>query len=107
MTNLAKAINPDNVLHRVYAIYDSKMAAYLPPFLQRNDQVAIRSMIGACQDPNSNFHIHAGDYSLFYIGVWDEDTAQYSNANAPENLGTLLSLVSAYGMPTDETSEES
>lgn len=57
---------------KILSVYDSKAEAYLPPFTSQTNATAIRSFEGAVQQENSQFRMHATDYTLFCIGDFDE-----------------------------------
>lgn len=61
--------------HKMYAVYDAAAAAYLPPFLAQNDQVAERMFAAAAIDDSHQFCKHAKDYSLWRIADFDDETA--------------------------------
>lgn len=79
---------------RIYAIYDSKATMYAPPFFVNNDEVAKRTLchtfanVGRC--PLTEY---PGDFSLFCIGEFDEDTGDIAGLGCKENLGTVLEIV--------------
>lgn len=75
---------------KIYSIYDSKAEAYLPPFFSPNKATAIRSFQQAANDTTTQFHQHGGDYTLFEIGTWHEQTGELTPANTKTNLGTAL-----------------
>lgn len=58
---------------RIYTIRDNKMMAYLQPFFERTDATALRAVEEATWDPKSNFSRHAEDYSLWSIGVFEDE----------------------------------
>lgn len=64
---------------QTFAVYDSKMNAYLQPFFATAPGVAIRHFTAAAMDPTHNFHQFAGDFTLFQLGEWDSSTAQFKN----------------------------
>lgn len=61
---------------KVYAIYDSKTTTYSPPWFARNNAAAIRNFQDLVNDRQSTVSKHPEDYSLHYIGTFDDDTAQ-------------------------------
>jgi len=73
----------------IYAVYDSKAEAYLKPFFCQNNAVAIRSFAGAAQQEGTDFHRYAGDYTLFQIGQYDEQSGTlHDDVNI--NLGCAI-----------------
>lgn len=80
----------------VYAVYDSKAEAYLPPFLARTDQVAMRMVAAAAIDPTKDMHRFSGDYTLFGIAIYHEQHGELVMHDAHNNLGTALALAARY-----------
>lgn len=78
---------------KVFSVYDSKALAFISPIFAPTIGVALRMFEAAANDQNHEFHKHAGDYTLFLLGEWDEDNGQFTNDNAHTNLGTALSMI--------------
>lgn len=72
---------------QMFSVYDSKAAAYLPPFHSQTIATAIRAFEGAVRDEASPFHTHAADYTLFCIGSFDESTGILTAAEPHVSLG--------------------
>lgn len=68
---------------RIYTVYDAVMNIYHTPFMAHNDGDATRIIQGSA-DPNSQLWIHSGDYSLYFIGHFDNELAVFQNLNAPQ-----------------------
>lgn len=62
------------MLLKVYAVYDSKVEAYLNPFVMRSRGEALRGFESAVNDPQTSFCRHPADYTLFEIGEYDESS---------------------------------
>lgn len=75
---------------KFYSVHDSKAEAFLPPFTAPTAGVAIRMWEAACNDPEHTFHRHAGDYTLFEIGEFDQDSGQVNGYAVLNNLGIAL-----------------
>lgn len=75
---------------KVFAIYDSKAEAYLPPFFCSSKGVAIRMFSDAASDGTHNFCKHSSDYTLFELGSFDDNSALFLMHPAPVPLGTAL-----------------
>ena len=80
---------------QIYAVYDSKAEAFLPPFFQDTDGLAIRAFTQAANDQDHNFGKWAEDYTLFQIGEWDPNTGTLFAAQGNRSLGTALTFVEA------------
>ncbi len=58
-------------MYQIFSIFDSKAEAYLQPFFAVSRGIAIRMIMKATADSESDFHHFAADYTLFHIGAWD------------------------------------
>ena len=76
---------------KIFTIYDSKATAYLQPFFSKTEQTAVRDVTTIVNEPNSNFNLHAEDFSLFTIGKYDEDSGKITAKN-PEHIVNLIAL---------------
>ncbi len=83
------------MLLKMFTVYDSKAEAYLPPFYLPAAGAAVRHFTDTASDPNHAFGRHPGDYTLFQVGVFDDQHASFSILDAHVNLGTALELRSA------------
>lgn len=93
------------MLKLVFAVFDSKVGAYLTPFFLRSKGEAERAFAEASMNSDSNFAKWPGDYSLFLIGSYKEDTGELKRLPVFESLGTALEFKSRFGRPTlDEVS---
>lgn len=63
----------------LYAVYDEKAQAFMSPFQNTNDGMAIRSFIQACQNPEVPFSKYPLDYTLFRVGKYDDEKAVFTN----------------------------
>lgn len=59
---------------KIYAVYDHKAEAFLQPFFAKNDAVAERMFSAAVMDDEHQFCKHAEDYTLWTLGVFDEES---------------------------------
>lgn len=83
----------------VCSVYDNAVGAFLQPFFQRSRAEALRSFKAAANSPEHNFHQYAGDYSLFILGEFDEDTGRFVQYEAHDNLGTALEHIDKSPQP--------
>lgn len=75
---------------KMFTIYDSKAEAYMAPFFMKSNGEAIRSVISAVNDPQSNLNKYAEDFTLFELGVYHEDSANFTLLDTPHSLGVLV-----------------
>jgi len=59
---------------KIYVIHDSKADAFMQPFFLNEDEQAIRGFSDSVNNQESPFHNHAGDYTLYKIGDYSEET---------------------------------
>lgn len=78
------------MLTKVFAVFDSKASAYLSPFFAKTAGLALRSFEQAANAEEHNFHKYAGDYTLFELGTFNEDTAEIVMLKNHINLGLAL-----------------
>lgn len=62
--------------HLIFTIFDSKAAAYLPPFFLHQKAMATRAFADACNNPESQISKNPADYTLFHIGEFDDNNAK-------------------------------
>lgn len=81
-----------------YAIFDSKVGAFLTPFFLRSHGEAIRVFQTLANDPEHQFCKYAADFTLFCIGTFDDATG-IIQSSVHENLGTALIFQRIRQMP--------
>lgn len=87
----------------IYAIYDSKAAAFLQPFFATCHAVAFRNVERACRNPDSPFVQFPEDFTLFLVGSFDDEAgALKPHSKAPESLGNFLQFLPPPGPQTRE-----
>lgn len=66
------------MIFKIYSILDTKAGAFAPPFFVANDQVAIRSVLAARNDPNGLMGRFPDDFKLFCLGDFDDEVGVLS-----------------------------
>lgn len=74
----------------ILTVHDSKAEAFIQPFFAQTPAVGIRMFEQAANEVASDFHRHAGDYTLFELGTFEQDTARFELHETPVNLGLAL-----------------
>lgn len=74
----------------IYAVYDSKVEIYEQPFFLRTKGEAIRSWQKVTNDQQTKFYEHPEDYTLFELGVYDEETGSFQNHKTPVSIGVAI-----------------
>lgn len=75
---------------KIYAVFDSKVAAYLQPMFFRSNGEAIRAFAAAVSDAEHQFSKFASDYTLFELGAFNDENAQFDILAAPVPLGCAI-----------------
>lgn len=78
---------------KTFAVYDSKAEAYLQPLFAPTIAVALRMFTSAVNDSNTDFHRYAGDYTLFHLGEFDNETGSFTDLKTPYNLAQAITLI--------------
>jgi len=81
----------------IFSVYDTKTAAYLPPFYMPTKPSAIRAISDAVTDPKHAFNAHAADYALFYLGTFNDTDGKFDMEKQPINLCGLHELINLNG----------
>jgi len=90
------------MLHRVYTVYDSKAEAYLAPFYFQTNGQSLRAFTDACNDPNHAFYKHPSDYTLFFLGEYDDGTATFI-MGTKVSMGTAIEFRTQREIPFGDT----
>lgn len=62
------------MIHKIFAVFDSKAESYTPPFFQHHEAMAVRTFTDCCNDDEHTFGKHPEDYTLFDLGLYDDST---------------------------------
>lgn len=68
---------------KIFTVYDCKAEAYLPPFYMAKSGQAVRAFSDMANDPTHAFYKHAEDYTLFQLGVFDDNSATFDLHASP------------------------
>lgn len=75
---------------KVYVVYDSKVEAYMSPFLMVSKGQAIRAFSDSISDAGTQFAKHPEDFTLFEIAVYDDSNGVYTMHDAKIPLGCAV-----------------
>lgn len=76
----------------IFSVYDSAVQGFMQPFFAPSRGSAIRSLTDAVNDPKHDMSRHAKDYTLFYMGSFDDSGGLFDTA-PPEAVITCLDLI--------------
>lgn len=71
---------------------DKKARAYAQPFFVTHTDLAVRTFKQAANTPGHQVNAHAEDFSLFYLGTYDDETAYFNLTATPTPLVEALQL---------------
>lgn len=86
----------------VFSVYDSKANAFLQPFFAVSRGVAERSFFAAVIDERHDFNRFAEDYTLFELGEFDEESAQFSCLETPRSMALASHVLSMHKEMSNE-----
>ena len=78
------------MLMKIFSIFDDKTKVYSKPFYDLTIGAAIRNFADASNDPNTHLSKHPGDFSLFLLGEFDDETGELFDKQPYQNLGNCL-----------------
>lgn len=78
------------MIFKMYSIFDSKAEVYLPPFYQKTHGESIRTVTESVTNSDSMLSKHPGDFTLYYLGDFDDETGLVAPLKTHLNLGKLL-----------------
>jgi len=74
----------------MFSVYDSAAKFYSDPFYALTKGQALRDFISACNDKNTYLNKHPADYTLFFLGTFDELTGAVQMELTPMALGKAI-----------------
>lgn len=82
------------MIHIQFSVYDQAAQAYLPPWILPRIEMAQRTFQDCVNSKDHQFGAHPEDYTLFRLGTWDDETAQFTpEPNGPQTLGNGVEYV--------------
>lgn len=82
---------------QMFAVYDQKAGAFLPPWNLPTKAMAARTFSDCANDPNHAFGKHPSDYTLFHVGEFDDGTAKIEGAKT--SMGTAVEYLKIDDQP--------
>jgi len=74
--------------HKIFAIYDQKAFAYLPPFTLPRVEMAERTFLDCINSDSHAFGKHPADYTLVELGTYDDLKGLITTHDAPKLVGS-------------------
>lgn len=70
----------------VYTVHDRAVGAFLQPFFVRSRGEAVRSFTEACNDGKSQFAKYPGDYTMYFVGKYDDQSGMFLADGSPSRV---------------------
>jgi len=81
------------MLQKIFAIYDSKAESFTNPVYLNSTGLAVRTFSDSVQDPESQFAKHPADYTLFELGTYDDNSAEFKLLPTPKSLFIAIEFI--------------
>lgn len=81
------------MIQKVFAVYDSKACAFLQPFFSNSVGSAVRAFADASNEDKSPIARHPGDYQLYEIGTFDDNSGLLDAMVPTKLLGCAADFV--------------
>jgi hypothetical protein len=81
------------MIMKIFSIYDSKAEAYNSPFYMQTQSLAIRAFTDEANNESSQIGKHPADFTLFYMGEYDDHTASFNLEDTKISLGVASEFV--------------
>lgn len=81
------------MIMKMFTIFDRKVVAHLTPFFARSDAEAIRMMKETVLSGNSKLSQWPGDYHLYGLGEFDDQTGEVLGCDHPEPIASVEEIL--------------
>jgi len=78
---------------RVFSVFDSKAEIYGMPFFMPNIQMAKRAFADYANDATTNVGKHPEDYTLFELGLFDDNNGRLTAIGTPVSHGLAINAI--------------
>jgi len=76
----------------VYSVRDVKGNCFARPFFMARHELALRAFDSIVNNPETDIAKWPADFSLFYLGTFDDVSGVFVSLTAPEFLATAVSF---------------
>ncbi|QXP08193.1 MAG: nonstructural protein [Arizlama microvirus] len=77
---------------QIFALFDKKAIAFMPPFFYQQKGEALRAFSELANDGKSSPSKYPEDFSLFHLGEYDDQKGVISPKNPPVHVEEALTL---------------
>lgn len=71
---------------QVFAVFDTKVRAFMTPYFAQTEEAGIRSFVNAAQDQNTMLCKNPEDFVLFHLGEYDDSDGSFNTFDAPRSI---------------------
>jgi len=90
------------MIMEMYVVYDRAVQAYLQPVFVRSRGEMLRSFQSAVNSADHQFNKYAADYTLFYVGSYDDASSMFEGVVPERVISALEVLMPVEGDPVLE-----
>jgi len=90
------------MIHEIFTVHDVQAGAYLPTFMLPTRAMAKRVFSDCVGDPKHAFCKHPGDYTLFAIGTFNDQTAEIVYTGHHQSLGNGVDFINQGELELDQ-----
>lgn len=81
------------MIKKAFTVFDEKASVFMLPFFETTIGQATRAFSDAVNTDDHPFNRHPGDYTLFEIGTYDDNSGNFTNLDTPRSLGLALQFL--------------
>ncbi len=81
------------MIQKCFSVFDSKTQAYLPPFFLQTAPQALRAIGDCANNTTHEFGRHPEDYTLFELGLWDDQNSNFDLHTTPIPLAKCIEMI--------------
>lgn len=95
-----------NMQKTIYAVYDTAILTWLTPFFAHDKRDVIESFTHEVNsNTQSKFYKHPTDFTLFELGVWDDDKCEFKLHLSPVRVVMAIELKTSTIQQTTELTQ--
>jgi len=88
---------------QAFSVFDKAVGAFLPPFYVRSRGEALRGFSQAVNDEKHDFNRHAADFSLMFLGEFDDQSGVFQTSDPVRVISAFECLAENPFTPETET----
>ena len=77
----------------IYSVYDGKASYFMQPVFMQSRGHAVRNLMDSANDKTHFLGKNPEDYTLFYLGSFDDSDGKFDLLVTPEPVGKAIQFV--------------